>query len=323
MKAIVYEKYGSADVLGLQEVAKPTPQDGEALIKIHAAGTNAADWRLLRADPFFVRFIAGLFKPKNPILGADVAGRVEAVGRDVTQFQPGDAVFGSLSGCGLGGFAEFVCAPEEMLAPKPTNLNFVQTAAVPMAAVTALQGLRDAGQIQSGQSVMIHGASGGVGTFAVQIAKAFGSEVTAVCSTSKIEMARSLGADHVIDYTQEDFVQSGQEYDLIFAANGNRSLSDYERALTSTGRLVVAGGSMSQIFQAVLLGAIKSRSGGKTIRDFTEKPNQADLIVMKELIESGQVTPVIDRSYPLHETPDAIRYLEDGHAKGKVIITLE
>lgn len=319
MKAIVYTKYGPPDMLQLAEVEKPMPKDGEVLIKIQAAATNAADWHFLRGDPFFLRFFAGLFKPKNQILGVDIAGRVEAVGQNVTTFQAGDAVIGKLSG---GGFAEYACAPENMLVLKPTNLNFEEAAAVPLAAITALQGLRDIGQIESGQKVLINGASGGVGTFAIQIAKAFGAEVTAVCSTAKIDLARSLGADHVIDYTQEDFTQNGQQYDLILSANGNRPLSDYERALTPTGTYVMAGGSMSQMFQAILLGPIKSKSGGKTIRDFTAKPNKKDLVFVAKLLEAGKVTPVIDRCYPLGEVPEAIRYLEEGHAKGKVIITV-
>lgn len=329
MKAVVYTEYGSPDVLHLKEVDKPTPKDDELLIKVQAAAINAADWRLLRADPFFVRFMAGLRKPKNPILGADMAGRVEAVGKHVSQFQPGDAVFGDLSENGFGGFAEYVCVPQNMVASKPTNLTFEEAAAVPMAAVTALQGLRDHGKIQSGQKVLIHGASGGVGTFAVQIAKALGGHVTAVCSTSKMEIARSLGAEHVIDYTKEDFTQSmsrgtrdGQQYDLILAVNGNRPLSDYERALTPTGTYVVAGGSMSQLFQAILLGSIKSKLGSKTITGFTAAPSQTDLLFMKELIEAGHVTPVIDRSYPLNQVPDAMRYMEEGHARGKIVITL-
>lgn len=323
LKAVVYEKYGAPDVLQLTEVEKPTAKDDEILIEVHAAATNAVDWRLLRADPFFVRLFAGLCKPKYRILGADIAGKVEAVGKNITRFKPGDMVFGSLSESGFGGFAEYACAPEKYFVSMPTNLSFEQAAAVPMAAVTALQSLRDAGQIQAGQKVLIHGASGGVGTFAVQIAKSFGADVTAVCSTSKMDMVRSMEADHVIDYTQEDFAQNEQQYDLILATNGNRALSDYLQALTPTGTCVVVGGSMSQLFQAILLGPIKSKSGGKTIRSFTEKPNQKDLLFMKVLLEAGKVVPVIDRCYTLPEVPDAIRYLEEGHAKGKVVITVK
>ncbi len=322
MKAIIYTEYGSPDVLQFKEAPQPAPKDNEVLIKVHAVSINAADIHLLRADPFPVRFASGLFKPNNQILGADVAGKVEAVGKNVTQFKAGDEVFGDLSECGFGGLAEYVCAPETMLALKPSNLSFEEAAALPMASITALQGLRDNGNIKAGQKVLINGASGGVGTFAVQIAKSFGAEVTAVCSTSKVEMARSLGADHVIDYTREDFTQNGQQYDLILAVNGNRSLADFERALTPTGTYVVAGGSLSQLFQAMLLGPLRSKAGGKTIKTFLAKPNQADLNTMKELVESGKVKPVIDKRYSLNETPNAMRYLEEGHARGKIVITM-
>ena len=234
MKAIVYTQYGSPDVLQLKEVQKPTPKSHEVLIRIHAASANPADWRLLRADPFLIRLFSGLLKPRYKILGADIAGRVEAVGRDVKDFQPGDEVFGDIFRCGLGSFAEYVCVPEHAaLVPKPAGMTFEEAAAVPLAALTALQGLRDYGKIQSGQQVLVHGASGGVGTFAVQIAKSFGAEVTGVCSTRNVDLVRSIGADHVIDYTQEDFTKNGQSYDLIFAAAGNRSILDYKRALRS------------------------------------------------------------------------------------------
>lgn len=322
MKAIVNERYGSPDVLELRDVPRPVPGEGEVLIRIHAASVNAYDWHLLRAEPFITRFVTGFFKPKHTILGADVAGQVELVGANVTRFKPGDEVFGDLSGCDNGGFAEYVAAPEKALVLKPAGLTFAEAAAIPMAALTALQGLRDDGRLQPGQKVLIHGASGGVGTFAVQIAKALGAEVTAVCSTAKVDQARALGADHVIDYKREDFAQSGQAYDLILGVNGNRSLSDYERALTSTGRYIMAGGSNKQIFQAALFGSFRSKSGGKTFGNVSAKPNAADLEVMKEFIATGQVRPVIDRCYPLAETADAIRYVDAGHAKGKVIITM-
>jgi len=264
MKAIVYTKYGSPDVLQLKEVENPSPKDDEVLIKIHAASVNAADLHLLRADPFLVRLMGGgLLKPKNKILGADIAGQVEAVGRNVKQFKPGDEVFGDISGCGWGGFAEYVCAGENGLALKPANISFEESAAVPLAAVTALQGLRDKGQIQPGQKVLINGASGGVGTFAVQIAESFGAEITAVCSTRKLDMMRSIGADHVIDYTQEDFTQNGQRYDLIIAANGYHPISAYKRALGPKGIYVMTGGSTAQIFQALLLGPWMSMTGSK------------------------------------------------------------
>jgi len=323
MKAIVNRKYGSPDILELNEVERPTPTDNEVLIEIHAAAVNAADWHLLRADPFLVRLEFGLLKPKHQILGADVAGRVKAVGRNVKQFKPGDEVFGDLSGSGFGGFSEYACAQEGDLALKPANLSFEEAAAVPMAAVTALQGLRNMGQIQSGQQVLINGASGGVGTFAVQIAKAFGAEVTGVCSTGKMELIRSLGADHVIDYTREDFTQKGQHYDLILAANGNRSISHYKRALSPKGVYVVAGGSLGQLFQGMLLGPLMSRTGGNKMGTLFARVNQADLVLIKELIEAGKVTPVIDRRYTLSQVPDAIRYLEEGHARGKVVIALK
>jgi NADPH:quinone reductase-like Zn-dependent oxidoreductase len=320
MKAIVYEKYGSPDVLELKEVKKPIPKDNEVLIKVHAASVNAYDWHFLTADIFLIRLMGGgLLKPKNTRLGADIAGRVEAVGRNVKQFQPDDDVFGMVR----GGFAEYACAPENALALKPSNLSFEGAAAVPMAAVTALQGLRDTGQIQPGQKVLINGASGGVGTFAVQIAKSFGAEVTAVCSTRNLDQARSLGADHVIDYTKEDFTQSGQQYDLILAANGYHSLSAYKRALTPKGIYVMAGGSMAQIFQAMLMGSLMSETGGKKMGGVSAKRSQKDLVFLKELVEAGKVFPVIDRRYPLSEAAEALRYLGEGHARGKIVITVE
>lgn len=323
MKAIIYEQYGSPDVLQNKVVEKPMPKDDEVLIKVRAAAANAADWRLLRGAPFFIRLEKGLFRPKNKILGADVAGHVEAVGENVTQFQPGDAVFGDLSDCGLGGFAEYVSVPEHFLAPKPASISFKDAAAVPMAAVTALQGLRDKGQIQSGQKVLINGASGGVGTFAVQIAKSFGAEVTAVCSTLKVDMVRSIGADHVIDYTQENFTKSSQRYDLILGVNGFHSIADYKRALTPNGIYVTIGGSMAQIFQGMLLGPWHSMRGTQTISTLVAKSTKNDLVCIAKLLEAGKVVPVIDRCYPLCKVPEALRYLEEGHAAGKIIIMSE
>ncbi len=322
MQAIVYHNYGSPDVLKLEEVQKPAPQDDQVLVKVVAASTAAGDWHLLRADPFLMRFVYGLLKPKHKILGSDVAGRVEAVGRSVTQFQPGDEVFGDLSLSGFGAYAEYVAVPQTALALKPKRLTFEQAAAVPVSAVTALQGLR-AGNIQAGQKVLINGASGGVGTYAVQIAKALGAEVTAVCSTGNVAMARSIGADHVIDYTQEDFAQNGRQYDLILAANGYHPIQAYQRALTPQGRYVMTGGSTAQMFQAMLLGPWLSRKGDQKLGNVLAKPSQKDLIFIKELIDAGKVTPVIDRGYPLRNVADAIRYVEAGHAKGKVIITVE
>lgn len=323
MKAIVYTKYGTPDVLELKEVEKPAPKEDEVLVKVHAVSANAADLHYLRGDPFLLRLMSGLLKPKNTILGVDIAGRVEAVGKNVKEFQPGDEVFGDISACGRGGFAEYVCTREDALVLKPANLSFEEAAAIPMAAVTALQGLRDKGRIQPGQKVVIQGASGGVGMFAVQIAKAFGAEVTAVCSTRNVDMVRSLGADHIIDYTQADFTQNGQRYDLILAANGYHPISAYKRALRPRGTYVMTGGSTAQMFQAMLLGPLISMTGSKKMGNGGGGPNTKDLVFMKELLEAGKVVPVIDRRYLLGETAEAIRYLEEGHAKGKVVITIE
>ena len=320
MKAIAYTEYGSPDVLALKEVAKPTPGEEEALIKVYAVSANAADLHLLRADPFLIRLSSGLLKPKNRILGSDIAGRVEAVGRNVRQFKPGDEVFGDISAGGWGGFAEYVCAHEDALVLKPAKLSFEEAAAIPMAAVTALQGLRK-GQIQPGQTVLIYGASGGVGMFAVQIAKALGAEVTAVCSTRHLDIVHSIGADYVIDYTREDFTQNGKHYDLILAANGARSISDYQRALGPKGIYVMSGGAMSQMMQAMLMGPWMSRNGQK-MGNLAAKPNKDDLAFIKGLLEGGKIKPVIDRCYPLREVPEALRYLEEGHAQGKVVITV-
>ena len=325
MKAIVCTQYGSPEVLQLQDVAQPAPQDDEVLIKIQAASINARDWRMMRAEPFFIRLKpGGLLQPKNKILGGDVAGRIEATGRHVTQFKIGDEVFGYLpSATGRGTFAEYVCANENMIAPKPANLSFEQAAAVPVAALTALQGLRDKGNIQPGQKVLINGASGGVGTFAVQIAKAFGAEVIAVCSTRNLDLVRSLGADQVIDYTRDDFTRNGQHYDLILAVNGYHPISDYLRALSPEGRYVVAGGSMLQLFQAALQGRRAAKTGDQKISIVSLVQNQQDLVLMKDLLESGKVVPVIDGCYPLSKTAEALWYFEKEHAHGKVVITVE
>ena len=323
MRAIVYHTYGSPDVLKLEEVQKPVPQDDEVLVQVHATSVNAGDWHLLRAKPFLMRFMGfGLLKPKHTILGSDIAGRVEVVGRNVTQFQSGDEVFGNTAKSGFGGFAEYVAVPENALVLKPTNISFEEAAAVPQAALTALQGLRDKGHIQKGQKVLIHGASGGIGTFAVQLAKAFGADVTAVCSTRNVDIVRSIGADHVIDYTQEDFTRNGQRYDLILAVNGYHSISAYKRALHPEGVYVMTGGSNAQLFQAMLLGPLVSRTGRQKMGNSAHKPNQKDLMFMKELLEASKVKPVIDRRFPLRDVADAIRYLEAGHAQGKVVITV-
>lgn len=321
MKAIVYTKYGPPEVLQLQEVAKPIPADDQVLVKVQAASANALEWRRFTVTPILVRLMSGgLFKPKNTSFGVDVAGRVEAVGRSVTQFQPGDAVFG----VARGAFAEYTCAAETNLVLKPANVSFEAAASVPVAALTALQGLRDTGKIQPGQKVLIQGASGGVGTFAVQIAKAFGADVTATCSPRNLEMARSIGADHIIDYTQEDFTQNGQQYDLILAVNGYHPILDYKKALSPQGTLVVAGGSMTQILQGLLLGPLLSRPGKQQAGSMgIAKINQKDLVFIGELLEAGKVVPVIDKCYPLQAVPEALRYLIEEHAKGKVVITME
>lgn len=320
MKAIVYHEYGSSDVLKLEQVEKPIPSSDELLIKVEAISVNPADWRRMSSDPFFVRLDSGLFKPKQGILGADIAGRVEAVGANVKQFKPGDVVFGDISS---GGFAEYACAPEDKFALKPFNLSFGEAAAVPLAGITALQGLRDNGQIQSGQTVLVNGASGGVGTFAVQIAKSFGATVTAVCSTRNLNLVQSIGADHVVDYTKEDFTQNGQTYDLIFDAVGNCSVADYQRVLNPNGICVVAGfTTMARMFKIMLLGTWVSKRDSQKIAPMNATMNQKDLGYLKGLIEAGDVKPVIDRCYPFSEIPEAMGYLQTGHARGKVTITM-
>jgi NADPH:quinone reductase-like Zn-dependent oxidoreductase len=320
MQAVVREQYGSPAVLRLEEVQKPTPKAGEVLIRVHAASPNAADLYLLRGQPFMLRLAYGLFRPKIRVLGTAVAGHVEAVGAGVTRFHVGDAVFADLSGCGMGGFAEYVCAPEGVLARMPANVGFAQAAAVPLAGVTALQALRDKGRVGAGHAVLIYGASGGVGTFAVQLAKHFGAEVTAVCSTRKAELVRSLGADRVIDYTFEDFTSDGTRYDLILAVNGDRSIFDYKRALSPKGTCVVVGGSLRQIFAAMLLGPLLG--GQQKIASLTATPSAADLELLRGLLEAREITPVIDRSYRLSEVPEALQYLAEGRTKGKVVITI-
>jgi NADPH:quinone reductase-like Zn-dependent oxidoreductase len=323
VQAMTYRAYGAPDVLQPTTVTRPVPEAGEVLVQIHAASLNQADLYLLRGEPWIARLSSGLLRPKRPTLGADIAGRVVAVGRGVTQFQPGDAVYGDLAACGFGGFAEYVCAPEEALAPKPAGLSFAQAAAVPMAAVTALQGLRAAGPVEAGARVLVHGASGGVGTFAVQLTKSMGAHVTAVCSARHVEQARTLGAEHVIDYTREDFTRDGRRYDLILVVNGRRSLAEYRRALSPRGRLVVAGGDVGTIMQATLFGPAVSLARGVTIRGLVARPSREDLIFIGALLDSSVVVPVLDRCYPLGELPEAMRYLGSGHARGKVVITVE
>ena len=322
MKAIVYEKYGPPEVLQLKEVDKPTPKDGEALVRVHAVSVNAGDLETLRGM-WTARF-AGPLRPRYGILGTDVAGRVEAVGRNVKQLQPGDEIWGDLSyPYGYGTLAEYVCVSENALAPKPASMRWEEAATYPHSAIISLQSLRDKGRIQPGQQVLINGAGGGMGTFAVQIAKYLGAEVTGVDSTMKLDMLRSIGADHVIDYTKEDFTKSGQRYDLIFDVVAHRSVFAYQRALNSEGVYVFVGGSLATLLQVVFLGALISRMGSKKIGLNAWDPNEReDLALLAELFDTGKVVPVIDRCYPLSEVPEALRYLEEGHVLGKVVITV-
>ncbi|MGB5961977.1 MAG: NAD(P)-dependent alcohol dehydrogenase [Coleofasciculaceae cyanobacterium] len=323
MKAIVQVEYGSADVLRLENVHKPAVQDNQVLVRVYGASVNASDWHLMRGTPFFIRLMfGGLLKPKIKTLGCDMAGRVEAIGKDVTQFQPGDEVFGDLSESGFGAFAEYVCTTEAALAIKPVNTTFEEAATVPGAALAALQGLRDVGQIQPGQKVLINGASGGVGSFAVQIAKTFGAEVTAVCSTKKMDMLRSLGADYVIDYTQVDVTKNGQHYDLILDAAAYRSVLDYLPALTPEGTYVLIGGSTAQFFQVMFLSPWISRTTRQKVKSLASKPNQADLVTLRDLIVASKIVPWIERRYNLSEVPAAIRHLEQRQVLGKVAISV-
>ena len=323
MKAIVRDTYGSADVLELRDIDIPEFADDEALVRVHAAGVGRDVWHVMAGLPYPIRLAGyGLRAPKNPVIGSDVAGIVETVGKDVSTFQHGDEVFG----IGKGSYAEYVCAREDKLAPKPENLTFEQAAVVAIMGSTALQALRDHGKMRPGQKVLIIGASGGVGTYAVQIAKAFGAHVTGVCSTTKVDMVRSIGADQVIDYTREDFAEGDQRYDLILDIGGNSSLSRLRRALASRGTLVIVGGEgggrwlggTDRQIRALMLSPFVSQKLGT----FVNKENHEDLMVLGELIESGKVNPIIDRTYPLSEVPQAIRYLEEGHARGKVVISV-
>ena len=322
MKAMIYTEYGPLDVLKLVDIEKPAPKAREVLIKVQAASVTFGDLAAVKGEPFMVRFSLGLREPKFKVLGKDVAGIVEAVGVNATQFQPGDEVFGDLSESGWGAYAEYVAVPENALVHKPANISFEAAAAVPESAVVALQGLRQKGQIQPGQKVLIYGASGGIGTFAVQIAKSFGAEVTGVCSTRNLDMVRSLGADYVIDYTKEDFTQNGQQYDLILATAGYRSIFDYKRALALNGKYVATGGSMAQVFQPMLLGPWLS-TGGRKMSNLAMKPDTKDLTFIKELIEAGKIQPVIDQVFPLQELPAALRHYGEGHSRGKVVIIME
>ena len=320
MKAILYRRYGPPDVLEYSEIEKPVPKADEVLIRIHAASVNPADWHFMRGTPYLIRLFAGLRKPKSTRLGVDVAGRVEAVGVNVTRFKEGDEVFGACRGA----FAEYVCTSESAVVAKPRNLTFEQAASVPIAAFTALQSLRDKGHVQAGQRVLINGASGGVGTFAVQIAKSLGADVTGVCSTRNVEMVRSIGADRVIDYTRDDFTQGTQRYDLILDCAGNHSLPELRRALNRTGTCVIVGGPIGNWIGPVI-DVLKVLAYSRFIRQnfvvILAKLSHDDLIVLRDFLEEGKITPVIDRRYNLSETPEAIRYLEQGHAQGKVVIS--
>ena len=336
MKAAVYTRYGPPDVVQIKDVAKPIPKDNEVLIHVHAASVNILD-AVTRGRPYLARLLFGLRKPKVTRLGVDVAGQVEAVGRSVTQFKVGNEVFGvcirdpHASGVNVwicqGAFAEYVCAPESTVAIKPENVTFEQAAAAPVAALTALQGLRNTGHIQPGQTVLINGATGGVGTFAVQIAKSFGAEVTGVCSTRNVDLVRSIGADRVIDYTQEDFTKSGQRYDLVFDCIGNHALSACRRVLHPQGILIMAGTrsgrGMIGLFARLITALVVSRFVKQKLVTFLARPSKEDLAIMRDLMANGKVTPVIDRCYSLSEVPEALRYLEEGHARGKVVITVE
>jgi len=324
MKAIVQDRYGAADVLDLQEIDQPVPADDELLVRVEAAGVDAGVWHLMTGLPYLVRIFGyGLRRPKVRIRGRDVAGRVEAVGRNVTRFQPGDAVFGICE----GSFAEYACVREDKAAPKPASLTFEQAAAVPISALTALQGLRDKGRVQPGQKVLIIGAAGGVGSFAVQLAKAFGADVTGVCSTTKTDLVRSIGADDVVDYTRDDFADGARHWDLILDTAGNRSLSHLRRALTPKGTLVIIGGEgggrWTGGFQRLILWApLLSLFVRQRLRGFVSTEGKEDIERLRELIEAGKVTPLIDRTYPLREAPEAIRYWGQGHARGKVVIAV-
>jgi len=321
MKAIVYTKYGPPDVLKLVDVEKPMPKDDEVQIKVLTVSVNGSDWEGLRGKPLYARF-GGLRKPHHQILGSDIAGRVEKAGRNIRKFKPGDEVFGDILPRG-GGFAEYVCAPEKTLARKPASMTFEEAAAIPQGAVIALQGIRDKGQVQPGQNVLINGAGGSAGMFAVQLAKLYGAEVTGVDNAGKLDFMRSLGADHVIDYTQEDFTQNGKQYDMILDVIAHRSVFAYKRALKPNGSYFFVGGSVATLFQILFLGPWIRRTTGKKIRILAVHPNLKDMVYITELCEAGKVVPVIDRRYPLSEVPEALQYLGEGHARGKVIVSME
>jgi len=317
VKAALYSRYGPPDVVEIREIEKPVPKDDEVLVEIRAASVNTLDWRLTSGTPRLARLMVGLRKPKSNLLGRDMAGRVVSVGRSVTRFKPGDEVFGVCRGA----FAEYGCAAEDKLAIKPDRVTFEQAAAMPVAASTALQGLRDRGRVQRGEKVAVDGASGGVGTFAVQIARLLGAEVTAVCSTRNVEAAASMGAAHVVDYTREDFTKSGRLYDLILGANAHHSIFDYRRALSENGRYVMCGAGGIQMLQGIFLGPLLSRMGSRKMGIVMAKIDERDLALLAQFVAEGKIVPVIERRYPLSGVPDALRYLQEGHARGKVVIT--
>jgi NADPH:quinone reductase-like Zn-dependent oxidoreductase len=321
VKAVVRTRYGSPDVLQLKEVEKPTPTEDEVLIKVQAVSVNRTDWEGLIGKPLYAR-IGGLRKPRHPVLGSDIAGRVEAVGKNIKRFQTGDEVFGDIM-WRMGGFAEYVCAGEKSLALKPAGMTFEEVAAIPQAGVIALQGIRDKGQVKQGQKVLINGAGGGTGMFAVQLAKMYGAEVTGVDNTSKLDFMRSLGVDHVIDNTRKDFSRNGKQYDLILDVVAHRSVFAYKRALRPNGSYFAVGGSVATALQILLLGPLIRRTTGKKIRYLIVQPNLRDMTHITELCEAGKVVPVIGRRYPLREVPEALRYLGEERAKGKIVITLE
>ena len=323
MKAIVYSEYGSPDVLQVKEVERPIPKDDEVLVKVHAASINSWDWDMLTGRPFEYRLFSGILKPtKTNILGSDIAGRIEAVGRNIKQFHPGDNVFGDLSSGSWGGFAEYVCARESEVKLKPASMTFEEAAATPQASILALQGLNEKSEILPGQRILINGAGGGVGTFAIQMAKSYGAEVTGVDSTGKLEMMSSLGADYVIDYTKEDFTKNGKSYDLILDVKTDRSVFDYWRALNYNGIYITVGGRSIRILQLVFVGSLISMIGSKQLTLIMHNPNK-DLNTIKELFESGKIQPVVDRCFPLNETAEAFQYYGEGHFKGKIVITVE
>lgn len=323
MKAFVLSRYGSPELLRFEELPTPVPRAGAVLVKVHASSVNAADWHIMRGKPALFRLAIGIVKPKIPVLGLDIAGVVEAVGPGVTRFAPGDRVFGDISGHGFGGFAEYACVPEEPLARIPDNLSFTEAAAVPVAAVTALQALRDTGEIRPNSRVLIHGAGGGVGTFAVQLALHFGTTVTAVCGARNVELMHELGVEDVIDYAKADCVRRGRSYDLVLGANGSRSIFAYRRLLRPTGVYVSSGGDNRQFMEAALLGPVLSASGNYKLRGLLARPNGADLACIATLLESGAIRPVIDRRFPFGQIPVAIHHVESGRARGKVVIDFD